>query len=55
MKVDKGKGFDLLARNAAVRGRDTEVISYERPGKMILAQGSEVLHHVTPVASNQRR
>jgi len=29
----------------------TEIVSYEGPGKMILAQGSEVLHHVTPVAS----
>ena len=28
---------------------DVEKISYEAPGKMVLAQGSEILHHVTPI------
>ena len=32
-----------------------ETVSYERPGRMILTHGSEVLHHVTPVTSDHTR
>ena len=32
-----------------------EAISYEKAGKMILAQGSEILHHVTPVLNDSKR
>jgi len=32
-----------------------ETVSYEEPGKMILCQGSEIFHHVTPVLSNTVR
>ena len=32
-----------------------ETVTYENPGKMILAQGSEILHHVTPVQSKNVR
>ena len=41
--------------NKVVKGVHTDVINYEKPGRMILAQGSEVLHHVTPVLSKSRR
>ena len=34
---------------------DLETVTYEKPGKMILAQGSEVLHHVTPVQTKNVR
>jgi hypothetical protein len=47
--VDKHKGLDLLARGKPFK---SEIIGYEQPGKMILAQGAELLHHVTPVTNN---
>jgi hypothetical protein len=31
--------------------QDVERISYEAPGRMMLCQGSEILHHVTPIRS----
>ena len=55
MKMEKNRGFEALAKGTVVRGKDTEVIGYESPGKMILAQGSEVMHHVTPLISHHRR
>ena len=55
MMLDKKKGFEALANGSVVRDVDTEVISYENPGKMILAQGSEVIHHVTPLQSQHKR
>ena len=45
----------LQVANKVVKGVHTDVINYEKPGRMILAQGSEVLHHVTPVLSKSRR
>ena len=45
----------LQLANKIVKGVHTDVINYEKPGRMILAQGSEVLHHVTPVLSKSRR
>jgi len=47
--VDKHKGLDLLAQGKPFK---SETIGYEQPGKMILAQGAELLHHVTPVTNN---
>jgi hypothetical protein len=32
-----------------------DTISYEQPGRIILAQGSEIVHHVTPVLSKEKR
>ena len=32
-----------------------ETVKYGKPGKMILAQGAEILHHVTPVESKNVR
>ena len=45
----------LQVANKVAKGVHTDVINYEKPGRMILAQGSEVLHHVTPVLSKSRR
>ena len=55
IKMDKKKGLQELAAGQIVKGKHSDVISYENPGKMILAQGSEVLHHVTPVLTSHRR
>ena len=55
MKMDKKKALQELVAGNIRPGIDSEVISYENPGKMILAQGSEVLHHVTPLLSDHRR
>ena len=52
MRMDKHDVLDKLANG---EDYDSEVIGYEMPGKMILAQGSELLHHVTPVNSSSRR
>ena len=52
MHADKIEGLDLLAK-----GKDykAEAVNYEHPGRMILAQGSEILHHVTRVENNIER
>ena len=52
MQHDKHYALDLLSK-----GKDykCEAVGYERPGKMILAQGSEILHHVTPVENKCTR
>ncbi len=55
MDMEKQKGLDLLVDGKYQKGVHSSVINYERPGKMILAQGSEILHHVTPVLSKHRR
>jgi len=49
MHDDKHKGLDVLAQGKPFK---SETIGYEQPGKMILAQGAELLHHVTPVTNN---
>lgn len=53
MRHDKHVAMRRLANKDA--NLDNEVIGYQHAGKMILAQGSEVLHHVTPVTSTTRR
>jgi len=49
-KILRAKGIDGLHEGGKV-----ETVSYEKPGNMILTQGAEVLHHVTPVTSNHVR
>ena len=55
MKMDKHQALRELAAGKVHSRIHSEVISYESPGKMILAQGAEVLHHVTPVLSGHER
>ena len=50
--MEKKKALEMVARGQDI---PTEIINYEMPGKMILAQGSEILHHVTPVKSKDIR
>jgi len=50
--VNKEVALEKIARGEHV---EKQTVMYEKPGKMILAQGSEVLHHVTPVESKQER
>ena len=52
MHHNKHKALDLLAND---KDYNCEAIGYEKAGKMILAQGSEILHHVTPVLNNNVR
>ncbi len=54
MMMEKRKAMAGLQADTIKPG-DSEVVSYEQPGKMILAQGSEILHHVTPVKSYEKR
>jgi len=51
---EKHAGMRALV-DGSLRAEDIEKISYEAPGKMVLAQGSEILHHVTPIKSNIKR
>eukprot|EP00095_Tigriopus_kingsejongensis_P003427 maker-scaffold110_size354795-snap-gene-0.15 protein:Tk03427 transcript:maker-scaffold110_size354795-snap-gene-0.15-mRNA-1 annotation:"hypothetical protein" len=55
MLMDKKKALRGLEEGIIENGSDSEIISYEQPGKMIFAQGSEILHHVTQVQSDHRR
>ncbi len=52
MNHEKYHALQLLGKGSAYK---SDVISYQKPGKMILAQGSEVLHHVTPVLNDVKR
>ena len=52
MHHDKHDALQLLAHGNDYK---CEAIDYEHSGKMILAQGSEILHHVTPVTNNATR
>ena len=45
---EKHAGMKALV-DGNLRDNDIEKINYEAPGKMVLAQGSEILHHVTPI------
>jgi hypothetical protein len=55
MKMEKKQALKELEAGRIVKGVHTDVISYEKPGRMILSQGSEVLHHVCPMQSESRR
>ena len=50
IKMEKRAGMKALV-NGTLRPEQLERISYEAPGKMMLCQGSEILHHVTPIRS----
>ena len=52
MHHNKHHALELLAKSHDYK---CEAVSYERAGKMILAQGSEILHHVTPVLNDSKR
>ena len=52
MHHNKHHALELLAKSHDYK---CEAISYEKAGKMILAQGSEILHHVTPVLNDSKR
>ena len=52
MHADKHDGIKLLAQGKEYKA---EAVNYEDPGRMILAQGSEILHHVTRVENNVER
>jgi len=54
IKMEKYAGMKALTEGS-LRHEDIERISYEAPGKMMLAQGSEILHHVTPISSKKPR
>ena len=49
--MNKELALEKIARGEHVA---KETVQYEKPGKMILAQGSEILHHVTPVESPKK-
>ncbi len=53
--MEKHKALEELKAGRVKSGINSEVVSYESPGKMILAQGSEILHHVTTVFSPNER
>jgi len=54
IKMEKYAGMKALCEGT-LKQNDVEKVSYEGPGKMLLCQGSEILHHVTPIKSNNVR
>ena len=48
IKMEKRAGMKALV-DGNLRQDQLEKVSYEAPGKMMLCQGSEILHHVTPI------
>jgi len=54
IKKEKYAGMRALV-DGSLGSNDVEKVSYEAPGKMVLAQGSEILHHVTPIESLKKR
>ena len=48
IKMEKRAGMKALVEGS-LRHENLEKVSYEAPGKMMLCQGSEILHHVTPM------
>merc|ERR1719369_2596879 len=51
IKMQKHAGMEALV-NGTLKDGEVEKLVYGPPGKMVVCQGSEVLHHVTPVKSN---
>lgn len=51
-RMNKELALEKIANKEHV---ELETVTYEQPGKMILAQGGEILHHVTPVQSKNVR
>jgi len=54
IKMEKRAGMKALV-NGNLKPEQLEKVSYEAPGKMMLCQGSEILHHVTPIRSSLKR
>lgn len=54
IKMEKYAGMAALTQGS-LRPQDVARVSYEGPGKMMLCQGSEILHHVTPIRSKSPR
>ena len=52
MQHDKHYALNLLSKG---KEYNSEAVCYQKAGKMILAQGSEILHHVTPVENKCTR
>jgi len=50
IKMQKHEGMEALV-NGTLKDGQVEKLVYGPPGKMVVCQGSEVLHHVTPVKS----
>ena len=48
IKMQKHAGMEALV-NGTLKPGQVEKLVYGPPGKMVVCQGSEVLHHVTPV------
>ena len=48
IKMQKHEGMEALV-SGTLKPENVERLVYGPPGKMVLCQGSEVLHHVTPV------
>ncbi len=55
MAIDKFEGMKKMAQGIDKSELPTLVVNYDKPGKMIFAQGSELLHHVTPVLTDHTR
>jgi hypothetical protein len=55
MAIDKFEGMKKMANGIDKSDLPTLVVNYDKPGKMIFAQGSELLHHVTPVLTDHTR
>jgi len=54
IKMQKHEGMEALV-SGTLKPENVERLVYGPPGKMVLCQGSEVLHHVTPVKSEFSR
>jgi len=54
IKKEKYAGMTALC-DGTLKPEELERVSYEAPGKMMLCQGSEILHHVTPIKSSKPR
>ena len=48
IKLQKKTGMEALC-NGTLAQNKVEKLVYGPPGTMVLAQGSEILHHVTPI------
>jgi len=54
IKLQKKTGMEALCAGTLAKDK-VEKLVYGPPGTMVLAQGSEILHHVTPIKSKQER
>merc|ERR1719481_27479 len=54
IKMEKQAGMEALCAGSLAE-KSVEKLVYGPPGTMVLAQGSEILHHVTPIKSHHER